>query len=912
MMLVMVLIALTLATSVYAGPLDFLNNLLSTATSSGVIVVIVNALALFAVGSIIFNLIKKEIKKEQTTIIQLGIAFFAFVIAWNMKDSGLFIWQVAGVSNFLHFPVIINTIIIGAGLLLLSEILLETQTTKDSKLKWLIRILIVIMALNFAMEPFADGKTWNEVKDTYEYVWKQPFLTKGKFFLFGASDCEDDTKEKGCYTADDVNAALSASSTKVNFDGERYGILTPKRIIIFMLLMLVIIAAFKAFMKKEMFGDKFIYALSFLIAGHMVNIGTNIAFAVIVAEIILSITLYKALKPEGTGRFAWVSKLFAGAFSVAIVEFAAMALFKGEDVKTFLYPIFETIKEEIMTITMGDLSIGGMIIKFLLFPITLFGKHPIVMSIITAIVILFFIIKKKKKEGVKALWREHLTTYISDRISRFREWSGLLKNAKIRALHGQMSEDVKKVIPLIMVLTDYCERASTYTEKMLACEITSEGAKVGKDTFYSMASYESLFKACPWPYSAIMKYTYLKCGTAGMVTEEKIREVLEKRGEVNEKDIEHLSTMKSFNFPYHVSKDYLHFGWVGANLVLSKMVGELNTLESTGLRTGKAGTVAELDNMSTNIQEALKMITKEKDKDEKEFYKYAKALGAITLIDSRRREVHDQWNVGASGYGACHPWKFANPDANLWKPHPTEEGHWIETNNKIGTWEKSKYGLMYWDVNWEGEVVHDLFEKNILKNRKKIRRIHPTDILDDATFSRVLSWGLFHWRAYIEELRTGIYHINSRTAEDYTKFLFGEGFKGRKIFGYRPDHWVPYSTGPAEKKFAFDKKALWNPAEFNYLGTERYWLHPADERHTAQMFNPYPCVSTRGISWFLKRFFEEKDIDKTEAQKRQDEQWLDLKVKEEPKRGADWLLKKFSHIEGKPEPDFGAKISDTD
>ncbi|MBI2655850.1 hypothetical protein HYX06_05520 [Candidatus Woesearchaeota archaeon] len=176
------------------------------------------------------------------------------------------------------------------------------------------------------------------------------------------------------------------------------------------------------------------------------------------------------------------------------------------------------------------------------------------------------------------------------------------------------------------------------------------------------------------------------------------------------------------------------------------------------------------------------------------------------------------------------------------------------------------------EVDIKGFVLEDVNAIEVEhKNLGYIRRVRIEDIKDYpqtneypniASFAFVFKQILNEWDAFMQDLRFGHYHPNSRSDVDYTNLISKNTFDLRSRNQNGREY--PTRTPPQyPERGAFDLEALRHSGLYKYWGKKNYWDESVSrDRKTG---NPYPTLSTVGLSQVLNMMIEkaEKKTDKT-------------------------------------------------
>lgn len=153
------------------------------------------------------------------------------------------------------------------------------------------------------------------------------------------------------------------------------------------------------------------------------------------------------------------------------------------------------------------------------------------------------------------------------------------------------------------------------------------------------------------------------------------------------------------------------------------------------------------------------------------------------------------------------------------------------------------------------EIKKELREKT---GKSEVRKVdiwrytqgHEKDytIMDVGNFAPIMSGLKTAWKAFIDDLEHGKYHPNSKTYNDYR-------IAWDKYKDYKYEHVKNEVVGErGEDRPVFDMEALKDPGNFHYWGRKNYWEGEGTINKKPE--NPYPGLSTLGLSEFVSMYFE--------------------------------------------------------
>jgi len=181
------------------------------------------------------------------------------------------------------------------------------------------------------------------------------------------------------------------------------------------------------------------------------------------------------------------------------------------------------------------------------------------------------------------------------------------------------------------------------------------------------------------------------------------------------------------------------------------------------------------------------------------------------------------------------------------------------------------------EVNYYREVLADKF-KNVqgwlkpwditIKSKIPRKILHPHDIhspYPPHTPMEICDFVLRDWDALIRDIRYGEFRYYSRSIYDYISAL-SDKTGDPKSMGraqFMEGSKIPTSAGfKNADNPAFDRRALVDPGRFggvNYIGRKKYDDKQDDIKGYDEK-NPYPALSTRGMSVYLPRLTK-RDVD---------------------------------------------------
>ena len=177
--------------------------------------VVANAVAVFILAYFLIFVWRSDQEIPNSTIWILIVAALAVGIIFGHKDYFWKLKQLGILRDIFHVKVLVNIAVISAAAFIGLGFLKvgENEYFNSDSGKWALRVFIILVAGIIAMQPFEGGrKSWDQIKDTYPYVWERDTMIKARFFLLGDKNCYSWTGENGVISEDEVYAP----------DGSRY------------------------------------------------------------------------------------------------------------------------------------------------------------------------------------------------------------------------------------------------------------------------------------------------------------------------------------------------------------------------------------------------------------------------------------------------------------------------------------------------------------------------------------------------------------------------------------------------------------------------------------------------------------------------------------------------------------------
>jgi len=272
------------------------------------------------------------------------------------------------------------------------------------------------------------------------------------------------------------------------------------------------------------------------------------------------------------------------------------------------------------------------------------------------------------------------------------------------------------------------------------------------------------------------------------------------------------------------------------------------------------------------IEENIEPLKREfiADRD-KRFWGAHKRYSHWHRIRSLSNVILDQYRM--YGHAYFHTYRFANVKAEVHaysydivereKGNPLSRD--IVLKGKVGTHSKeagvlkkrpeNQYGIpLLHEIDHKGVFVEDLNAIRVEGKRLAyVRKITPTkaNIANHEDSHEIMDWQLKEWDAFLDDLRFGTYHPHSLTFEHYKQCMDDKDFAFKKVEKRR----VSAMVGPENP--AFDLEALKNPIII-YWGRKKYYEENNYTINTSEPVNPFPAISTFGMTKFIAAYIQRK------------------------------------------------------
>ena len=726
-----------------------------TLGGKNILFIIVNALIIGIVLFLLQSFLLPNKPDKEKTAMWFVIIIASLLLAWFFGSSG-YIWQTGPIGAFLStyrwYIVLGNTVLIGAFLYFLMGWLKinEKIGTKEGTTAYGIMLFIVafIIAIKLA------GNLW---------IWQQGSISRIINFLFG-----------------------------------EYGILTFKRIFIFITAAALLVMLFDYLgLGKE--NKRINYILAIIFAASLVSRPDNpltwngIKWMVrIIGTIVIGANLSEKF---GGGKLKTKDGIDIG-FWLGYVVAAGLMIWAISAVETITTP---GGREQLA----GGQQAGGHKWYYWLFVAPfkfLFTKW--IFLVIFILFLYFVILKGENRRRIFALGYSGLMERVNTIIKEARFLTSDPENREPRIF--------KRYRLLLHALVNYTVRAEiTYRY----WGFVKQAKKVGTD---------------------ILK-TKIKHHT----NQEGLR-----------KDI--IATRSG-----GVTEEGAHFeGWNRLNLEVVDLVNEYFHILNLTLISAKFG-LKKTDEYQVEDAMLEALETRADDlkikigSNLKQYEERMEAYGGHHVLNAYKNIILSMTNV--TGDILTHPQKFARPDAEFDMSNQTGKP------TKAG---KDAMGLPTDEVNQYGEVIADIDKQkesnkfgDIMDPRsyKRPRKVKPHDIINYPNFTKFITNIEHDWKGLAEDIRYGLSHPDSRTYKMYEEAL------NKGTYPEWADDQIPLtingvklSNSPSTGDEAFDMRALANPGLNVYWGRKFFdERSPSPPERTDSFHNPYPLISSLGIEKFL-------------------------------------------------------------
>ena len=811
----------------------------------------------------------------------------------DIRDSLSNIRSKVGGRGRDFLPVIVNAIILGLVFYLLATTIGGKWFGAGSKQgKAVLVIVIIIASIYFAIQ--IGEKTSGELFKN-KFIWGTPVFKDGVEYLFG--------EEKADGTA---------------------GILTPKRLFIFIGLSLLISWLFIAVLNVGKGKHKIDAALAIIIsmdAAHSGVIGKN--GVITLGQFIATYLLYRQFKSERGGQTRdWGALVWAFAL-VSIISSIGFP-----DKGFFIFRLF-------------NISSPGGLIKTIIFWFALGLAIPLLG---------FGAIKGAQKsriltDGVSYLFSGGLANWVLSSknvlarfLRRIRQWK-----------EGEPEEEIpfefrRRKIEFA-TLMNYLLRIQIYEiKKNKVAELEVEINKIKDDTYKNVRAANRL-KSDIYEYKQGMT-VYQDPETTEWKTKIRIMEFSTDDGALHvhplpgrdyplggKKYTEEYGTSKEYNIEYVYTKpkELGEIGFGNHRYLMFTVVNHLKkVLENTNNLLNLNEKELELKVSYWNktvgpyigtVDNFFNIVINEKEPPfytmyYKKNHANLKHYGWTQKRESYRMQVQDQNNSSRGGtymhaYHYCRAWAMPMlipakrvedketgdvsvvPDIDRMPDDLTKLARYkaiVGVQDEYGTfgsthtlYEVDERGIFMDDFNQiraknerpdflsDGEEMKKLEDVSKLDDGLYYRQVLPEEMFEHASPQFIMSNLNKYWLYFTRDFRTGKYHPCSRSVYDYIQCHKGQKVKGRlgrekvigRDFGYSS---LQRLKKVSEDNPAFDREALKDPGKFIHRGLRWHNITEEVDLNTPPK-NYAPAISTQGLTKYLQSRIKYKVADVKSRQK---------------------------------------------
>ncbi|MAH32762.1 hypothetical protein CL615_00035 [archaeon] len=751
--------------------------------TSGLGVVAINAVIIAA----LFFILQAFLMPDNSSGMQKGTVYFAIVAvsivsAWFIGNT--FMWNYGAIGTFFNIKVVVNTALLSAVLYFLMQLGPESLKSMQGKKGGLVLVIIVsaFLAMQFT---FPEGTTGGR------FIWQSETFGMFKNYLFG---------DQGILTAKD------------------------QRIFVFIGASVLFAWLFKMLIKPEGVGDKLNYFFAIIVAANMAHMEKPISTDGLIwmGEAIVAMAIYRG---AGTSTVGWHWRASFAAFFTHLMAYLAF----GE--KAFLggWPY------SMMGFDLWPPSLSW--IWIILFPFILAG----------GIGTLFLAIGKGEekeeadkyrmgKDAIDLSWAK-FNSFVRRSSNPMFQLISRIFYLKDKTQPGEVPNVLRGLRVELQVLMNFMLRLEVYAGKINS---VIKG-------FYKARYIKGIIRTTH-PDDIKDSLTKYMIGPQIILEDNKLVLEKETKDYKNIEDEEEATEVKGNN-P----------GFTNNAFIISKLMNQFVVDLSSPLKVDDHGELmaklAEENGKQSGILKDMKDIMV--DRSKRKYDGHRRRYGIKHHIRSLELIYYDQYRL----YGKYeHFYRFAENTAKFtlhkWdelssdgffktiKPNPVPAI--METDEELGFDEK-KTGQFY-EVNIGGYVLEDI--NNIQVENKDgfggyIRKIKKTDTFPWWPPEFPLDWLKQDWEQFINDVRDGRHHPQSRSFSDYAQMHEVRNFSYSNL-----------SRTPPKKNYpAFDREALKDPGKFVYLGKKKYHHH-IEEQIGIDIKNPYPSISIQGISRYIKDIVE--------------------------------------------------------
>jgi hypothetical protein len=787
--------------------------------AGGIIVVLINAAVIFVVLFIRQAMLVPNKEGKEKTSMWLIIIIASLVIAWVYGRGG-YIWNSGPLAQFFNLYILGNTVLIGAVLYFLASFLMKDKMPKSPEGSAGMIILVAIVSFIFA---FKIGNRW---------VWQQETISLLMGYLFGPQ-----------------------------------GILNPNwGLWVFVGASVLLTFFFNGYLLKEQNGIVN-YAMAMLIASSMASSGVSIRSVIIMGEVIFTIVLASAMG-AGAGDVKnpkWI-------LAIILVGWASAAATYGTEYQGILAWLIGSILYwmGLITVPAGTAAAaagaaaapgvipGGWSWKWILGAVALalilgggaiFGGGTGVIGFGAILLVLGLLVAFVPGIGFGAF---------------------IILGIVIAILWGVMRGENRKRI-LTLAKGGLWKRLSVmFPERKLFRSVPErrepQVIRENKHIFQALANYVTRSE---------ITFRYWSVVKTGIEVARKL--YTDEIKEFHDKNIlrKEIIAYRSGGDIDLGNRTLTVEGWNRLNVQVVDMINELYGL----MTLSHISSQYELKPAGQYQVEAARFIEIEKraielkikiETENNQYKRRLKAFGAHNVFQVYRDIILDMANP--TGEVEEHPFKFARPGVEFnmgdFTPHhpvtnPTgKKSHATKDENGLGE-----------EVNQYGEVVADIKEQKDELGRikmwnpngnyifKRPRRVkNAEDIMDFPDFLTFLTYLNADWKGHAEDIRYGLHHPKSRSHSTYV-----ESFRSKKMYPEWDDENIPFTNPSTKEDPALDLRAMSDLSRNNYWGRKHYF--DIDTERGIPRDNPFPALSSLGLTHYLKFRIEQEIPDEQEREK---------------------------------------------
>lgn len=309
--------------------------------------------------------------------------------------------------------------------------------------------------------------------------------------------------------------------------------------------------------------------------------------------------------------------------------------------------------------------------------------------------------------------------------------------------------------------------------------------------------------------------------------------------------------LNALRFGGNVEAKLVRRGWNGLNLEVIEMLNSIIIISNRILaELGEASTTEQkievlstyennVATLSTNLSGISGLL---EDYYDKKFYPRLGYFGYHKIANALRIYGFDQLNSSGLSLYYPHTYIFCKPNV-IFKELATGKLIRCQDQQQItidGIWMDDQFENMTDDGNlmpgYKVKKLADPVKDRKFPNPEQLQKIFATDIFQE-------------WKTFIEDIRFGSLHPNTRTFDVYEHALIEDPKVIRA--GFIDDSRVPLYRG---KDPAFDLRVRMNPGKFWYKGRRKHDYTIDKAKDDRKNINPYPTMTSFGLRETLKFF----------------------------------------------------------